>query len=287
MTAAPAILVVGSDGLLGGGLEERLARAGRRVLRTTRHGGDGAIGLDLAADPGTWSIPDGPVVACLCAAVTSMDRCRERPDMARAVNVTGTLELARRIVARGGRVVFPSTNMVFDGGTPFQRADAAPSPRSAYGRLKAEAEAALLALGGPTCIVRLTKVLGGRVPLFERWAASLCAGDPIRPFSDLVMAPVTLAHAVDVLARACTDSMTGILQVSACRDVSYAEAALRLAAILPAEAALVRPVPASGVEHVARHTTLDTSRVRAELGLEPPEPWDAIDAAAAAVEIAT
>lgn len=283
MTAAPAILVVGSDGLLGGSLARRLARAGRRVLRTTRHGGDGAILLDLAADPGTWSIPDDPVVACLCAAVTSTDRCRERPEAARAVNVTGTLELARRLVARGGRIVFPSTNMVFDGGVPFQRADAAPSPRSAYGRLKAEVEEALLARDASTCIVRLTKVLGGRVPLFERWAASLRAGDPIRPFSDLVMAPVTLAHAVDVLARACTDAVTGILQVSSCRDVSYAEAALRLAAILPAEAGLVRPVPASGVEHVARHTTLDTSRVRAEFGLEPPEPWDAIDAAAAVV----
>jgi hypothetical protein len=38
-------------------------------------------------------------------------------------------------------------------------------------------------------------------------------------------------------------------------------------------------VAESGVrlEHVPRHTTLDASDVRDRLGLEPPDPWAAID----------
>jgi hypothetical protein len=34
---------------------------------------------------------------------------------------------------------------------------------------------------------------------------------------------------------------------------------------------------AAGLEHVPLHTTLDGSAVRDRLGLEPPDPWAAID----------
>ena len=131
--------------------------------------------------------------------------------------------------------------------------------------------------------MRLTKVLGPGWPLGKKWRAALEGGLPIHPFSDMVMAPVTIDFAVDVLARVGRSGTEGIYQVSADRDVAYAEAAARLAGRLGASRSLLQPVTAAGAgilpESVPLHTTLDAGRVRTEFGLPPPSVWEAIDCA--------
>lgn len=281
MAEAGGVLVIGADGTIGSAVATRLEAAGTRVVRTSRRGTAGSLPLDLAAVPDSWRPPEGIAAAVICAAVTSTEVCRTRPDEARRVNVEAPVDLGRRIAAAGGRIVFLSTNMVFDGSVPFVPADAARCPRTAYGRMKAEAEAGLVAIGDAATVVRLTKVVGGTLPVFERWRASLGSGQPVRPLSDLVIAPVSLAYATAVIVAAARESLGPILQVSARADVSYADVARRLAARWGHSADLVQPVTAaaSGIrlEHVPHHTTLDASFVRDRLGAVPPDPWAVID----------
>jgi dTDP-4-dehydrorhamnose reductase len=146
--------------------------------------------------------------------------------------------------------------------------------------MKAEAEERLLALGGTT-VVRLTKVVGRTLPVIGRWRDSLDRGEPIRPFTDLLVAPVSLDLAAMVIAAAAREPLGPILQVSARADVSYADVATRLARRWGAAPDLVRPATVAelglSLEHLPRHTTLDASAVRDTLGIEPPDPWAAID----------
>jgi len=274
------VLVIGADGAIGTAVAARLEAAGAAVARTSRRGTSADIPLDLAALPATWSPPPGISAAVLCAAVTSTEACRDRPDEARRVNVEGTLELGRRLADAGVRIVFLSTNLVFDGSTAFTPATAARCPRTAYGRMKAEAEERLLALGGTT-VIRLTKVIGRTLPVIERWRDSLARDEPIRPLADLVLAPVSLDLATTVIAAAAREPVGPILQVSARADVSYADVATRLAARWGASPDLVLPTSAAelglAIEHLPLHTTLDASAVRDRLGIEPPDPWAAID----------
>jgi dTDP-4-dehydrorhamnose reductase len=278
-----AILVVGADGMIGRALWRRFTDAGRRVVRTTLRGEPGATALDLSCDAGTWRPPCAIDVAYLCAAETSIDACRRHPAESHAVNVTGALALARALVAAGARVVFLSTNQVFDGSAPWQRPHAPYAPRTEYGRQKAEAEREILGLGGRALVVRFTKVLGPRAPLLWRWAGALRAGEAIRPFSDMVMAPVPLAFAVEALHRVGLAETPGVVQVSGSEDVTYEAAARRVALRVGASHDLLRPVSTveSGVsfEHVPAHTTLDAAQLRDEWGLAPPDVWATIDGA--------
>jgi len=281
MAEAGGVLVIGADGMLGMAVAARLEAAGVPVVRTSRRGTAGSAPLDLAALPADWSPPAGVAAAVICAAVTSTDACRSKPDEARRVNVDAPVKLGRRIAAAGGRVVFPSTNLVFDGSVPGVPADAERCPRTAYGRTKAEAEEGLLGLGDAASVVRLTKVVGRTLPVIEGWRSTLSRGEVVRPFSDLPMAPVSLDLAAAVIAAAAREPLGAILQVSARADVTYADVARRLAARWGFPADLVQPVTAaaSGIllEHVPQHTTLDASGVRDRLGLAPPDPWAAID----------
>jgi dTDP-4-dehydrorhamnose reductase len=279
------VLVVGASGALGAALAAALERRGRHVFRACRRDEPESNGLDLTRNADTWPLPEGVVVAHLCAAVPSIADCRERPEAAWAINVEATVALASRLVAAGSRVVFPSTNMVFSGEEPFTRHDARPSPQTAYGRMKAEAERRLLELGERVRVVRLSKVLGRRVPLFEGWRMALAAGKPIHPIADMAIAPVSLARAVDALQRAGDAGEGGIVHLSATGDVSYADVARRLAVIMRVDAELVQPRTAAEaglvVEHIPRHTTLDMRRVEAALGVSAPDPWQAIEEALA------
>jgi len=269
---APVELVVGADSTIGGELLRSLKADGRPALGTSRRPGRPGMYLDLADPPQRWQGP--PVaVAYLCAAVTRLDDCQRDPQGTARVNVAGTLHLAQLLASQGASLVFLSTNHVFDGARPFRRIDEEVSPLNEYGRQKAEAERCLRMLG-QTAILRLTKVLGGPNPLFAGWARSLVRGERIRPFHDLVVAPVPLHCVCSVLRQLGAEQRSGIWHLSGDRDLSYAEAAFLGASVLGANSKLIEPTAMRSQPHAEqspRYTTLDVSPLPQALGVNVPD----------------
>ena len=266
-------LVVGADGQIGQRLLRRLQAEGRPAVGTTRRDSPGLLPLDLAGPPQQWQLPERVAVAYLCAAIASIDKCESDPVGTRLINVERTLELVERLHARGGHVVFLSTNQVFNGAKPMRSEKDAVCPLTEYGRQKAEVEAKLLA-GGRAAIVRFTKVVVPGWKLIGDWAAALGQGEPIAAFADMVMAPVPAAFAVEALTAIGAARATGIFHVSGERDISYLEVALRLAKRIGASRDLVRPMSIAErkITRAAAplHTTLDAGRLRREFGLACP-----------------
>ena len=236
--------------------------------------------LDLADDVRQWKCPEPVGVAVLCAGMTRFADCQRDPAATFCVNVQGITALAENLAAQGAFVIYLSSNAVFDGFAPFRKPGDPVSPTSEYGRQKAAAETPVLALGGRAAVVRLTKILETNHALFTGWRQALLQGDPIHPFLDLVMAPVPLSFVVAVLRRVIADRSSGIIHVSADRDVTYAQAAYFMAERLRAPARLVQPMRSAQagipLEAIPAHTTLDTTRLCQELGLTPPDVWSAI-----------
>lgn len=272
-----SLLIVGSSGTIGRSLAAWFTGQNHPVWLTTRDAT--AIDpqtrwLDLAQPVFTWPLDDLPCrVAVLCAAVTSHKACEENYAASYAINVSATVELAERLIEAGSFVVFLSTNLVFDGTIPRVPAEHPVNPQTAYGQQKAEAEQALLSLS-PDCvaIVRLTKVLDRGFPLVQGWIDALGAGQPIHPFADLYLAPISLEFATAVVAQVTQKRLSGIIQASAHNDLSYAELAYRLAEKLCLDTNLIQPVscPNAGVTCAPRYTTLAADRLQA-LGMHAPE----------------
>jgi dTDP-4-dehydrorhamnose reductase len=103
----------------------------------------------------------------------------------------------------------------------------------------------------------------------------------VRPFSDMVMAPVPLSLAAGAIAQMLIRRVPGVVQVSADRDVTYAEVAYYLSGRVRSSPGLVRPLTTAEAGYprlfAPAHTTLDTTRLREELRLKPPDVWSAID----------
>ena len=148
-------------------------------------------------------------------------------------------------------------------------------PRTEYGRQQAEAEYLLQEFGESVSVVRFTKVLGPDRTLLGGWAAALKKGEGIEPIEDMFFAPIPLSCAVTVLRMVLDRRAGGVLQVSASRDISYADAAFMGADLLGVSRTLVRPVQATRKfledVHIPRHTTLSIERLRSTFGFQPPD----------------
>jgi dTDP-4-dehydrorhamnose reductase len=267
------ILVVGAESGLGQSLLARTIGEGHRVLATSRKSRKGCFAVDFSDPPRKWQIPEEVDVAFLCAGMTSVTACREDPDRAWAINVHGTAALAQRLIDRGAFVVFPSSNRVFDGNSPWPKADSATMPMTEYGRTKAAAEEKLLRLGQSVAVIRLTKILGADSSPIRNWNDCLRRRLPVQPYADMVMAPVSLRFVTDLLLRIAAGHFSGVSQASGAADVTFEQVCRAVCRHLAAEESLVRPITChdgSVQDHVPTYTALDTSRIQAAFGLAPP-----------------
>ena len=107
---------------------------------------------------------DRPHLLIHCAAMSSSLQCEQQPAEAHRVNVAATTFLAK-LFSRG-RMVFFSTDLVFDGTRGNYEESDTPRPLGVYARSKVEAEAAVLT--HPNSIVLRTSINGGISPAGNR-----------------------------------------------------------------------------------------------------------------------
>jgi dTDP-4-dehydrorhamnose reductase len=281
------VLIIGADGQLGSALCDRLRQEDHTVLSTTRRAANGTDCcelLDLSDRDAVqaWMPPSGIEVAYLCAAMTSIAQCEKQPELSDRINLHSPVVLAQKLLQHGIFVVFISTMAVYDGSVPHCTADKSPCPVNRYGHQKAEAERQIAALGGAVAIPRFTKVLTPQVPILQNWVRSLRHGEPIRPFINMVTAPISLDFAIEVLVQILHKRLTGIVQISGPEDWSYLQIARYLQEQLDVAPDLVEPMraEAAGLEPqlIPTHTTLDMTRLNTELGLTAPPIATTLDA---------
>ena len=218
-------VVAGSTGTIGRALTGRLRDEGRQVT---------AVSRTAAVEP-PWPAAD---VTFLCIGAGGLDACERDPVGTRRVNVDAVVAVARVAAAVGSRVVLVSSSHVFDGRSPMSRAGDPRSPQTAYGRQKADAEAAVLEMPG-AAVLRLSKVIGPGDARLGAWREALLAGRTVEAFADLAMAPVSLADAVTALVGVGEAGESGVFQLSGSRKESYLSLALAVADHLGAPRSLV------------------------------------------------
>jgi len=94
------------------------------------------------------------------AAIADIDYCQAHREEARRVNVEMTRVLADLCRENHVRLVYTSTDTVFDGRRGNYREDEPPAPVNYYGQTKAEAERLVAAQEGDWVIARLALVVG-------------------------------------------------------------------------------------------------------------------------------
>ena len=232
------LLITGASGLLGAYLLAEARAAGDDVTAWSGRCTGARDGVPLRqvdlADRDTVTAafqqarPDAVIHA---GAISSAAQCQRDPETARRVNTDATAHLAH---LAGPRLLFVSTDLVFDGERPWYREGDEPSPLSVYGRTKADAERFVLDAGGQVARVSLLfgPSLCGRPGFFDQQLAALRSAAPVTLFEDEWRTPLSYLTAARALLQLARSPSPGVLHLGGPERMSRLEMGRRLAAWL-------------------------------------------------------
>jgi dTDP-4-dehydrorhamnose reductase len=225
LSAHDRIVVTGAGGQVGRALKPLLPEASFLTHDA----------LDVADDANvTSALADARIVVHL-AAMTNVDGCESDPQRARAINARGTRNVAAAARQSGGRVIYVSTDYVFDGLKDKEyEVDDEPNPINEYGRGKRDGEKSV-ASDPDNLIVRTSSVFGDGRNFVKTIIAAARAGRDLHVVDDQVSRPTAAVDIARAIAHLVNGSAHGIVHVAGagppCSWAELAERALRAAGL--------------------------------------------------------
>ncbi|MDV2502348.1 MAG: dTDP-4-dehydrorhamnose reductase [bacterium] len=263
------LVVTGAGGMLGRALSRVLASAEVECLPFPSSALDvtdrRAVEEALRSERPDWVVH--------AAAFTRVDDCETEQGRAMAVNAEGTLHVAEAASAVEARVLYVSTDYVFDGrkSTPYAEEDE-PAPLNVYGQSKLEGERVLQKAlpDGRWVIVRTAWMYGeGGRNFVDRIIERSEAGQQLTVIDDQVGTPtwtVVVAWAIQVIVKA---QLAGIYHVVSGGAASWFEVAEEILRLTGADVPL-RPTTTAALGLPARrpgYSVLDTTKLKRETGI--------------------
>jgi dTDP-4-dehydrorhamnose reductase len=279
-TGAPTlrIVVTGSSGLLGRILVN-LLKNDYEVIGIDKHAltnEPDALALDITQTPGALEsmVKLRPSVVVHTAAETNVDLCETDHEHARMINVEGTANVAEACAKSGAKMIFISTDYVFDGTKGNYSEIDQPNPISFYGLSKLEAERIVI-FKLPNALVMRASVLYGWHPSklnFGTWVINgLRKRQTLRVVKDHINSP-TLANNLAMAIRVAIErGSEGLLHVAGSERISRFDFARKIAKSFDLDESLLVPVEMRDLNWVAkrpRDSSLDVAKAEKELGIQ-------------------
>jgi len=173
------------------------------------------------------SLPDWIL---LSAAYTDVDGCESNRDLAFAVNCEGAVNVAQAAREAGSRLMFLSTDYVFDGSkrSPYETSDAR-NPTSVYGESKAQAEKRLIEILPEVCIARTSWLFGHGGKCFPATILKLASTRPeISVVNDQRGSPTFTRDLASALVKLCRAPASGIMHVTNSGNCTWFEFAAEI-----------------------------------------------------------
>lgn len=222
------VLLIGANGMLG----KDLVREWKddELIPATSHDAD-IRSYEQVERLITGTRPDWVL---LTAAYTDVDGSERDPDAAFAVNASGTENVARLVGKYGGKLLYISTDYVFDGRgiRPYEPGDAV-APINVYGQSKARGERAVQDHLKDWCIVRTSWLFGAHGSSFPEKILRAAETRPeLSVVADQVGSPTytrDLAAAIYSLVHADAHGIVSVTNTGTCSWFEFALEILRQA----------------------------------------------------------
>ena len=204
------LLITGAAGQLGTDLVLSAQKSGHQVIATIH------ADLDITDKSQVDRVVGEAKADAIihAAAWTAVDACESDPQRAMSVNRDGTANIVSAARKSGSRVIYISTDYVFDGTkpTPYIESDL-PNPQSVYGASKLAGEQQLDLTTDQ--IVRISWVCGEHGANMVKTILRLAATNPTLTFvDDQIGSPTFTSDAAPMIIEMATAGLAGIWHVT-------------------------------------------------------------------------
>ena len=209
------------------------------------------------------------------AAASKPNFCQTHPEESYAINVTGSINIARLCSEYNIPCAFTSTDLVFNGEDSFYSEEDPVSPICYYGEQKVAAEIKMREITDAIALCRMPLMFGKPSPVspsfLQGMISNLKEGKELNLFIDEFRTPASGTAAAFGLLLAIEKEVKGILHLGGNERISRYEFGLLLADILNLPKKLIKPGKQADVVMVAKRspdTSLNNSKAIA-LGYQP------------------
>ena len=272
------ILVTGATGLLGRQLVEVLSK--KYEVIPTYHAGamrPDSVRMDIVDRDMVFRVIGEmrPWAVVHSAAETDVDKCETNKEWAWSVNVGGTSIIAEGCVKVGAKLIYISTDYVFDGARGLYREDDRPNPLNYYGLTKLRGEESVRRTC-PSYVVARTSVLYGWHPKrlnFATWVInSLRSGKRISVVDDHYNSPTLADSLAEGILEVVGRDVGGFFHVCGKERISRYEFAIRIADIFGLDKSLIARARMDDLKawiaRRPRDSSLCVERAERELGVD-------------------
>jgi len=272
------ILVTGAGGLLGSKIVDKAAKKfSVYPTHATRPLFPNSLKMNITDEDEVRRVfgKVKPDIVIHTAAETNVDKCENNKNYALNANAEGTKILAKACKEVDARIVYVSTDYVFDGEKGLYVEEDEPNPVNYYGLTKLMGEKYVADLCESFVIVR-TSVLYGvhpEKPNFAKWViATLTEGKPLTVVEDHYNSPTLAENLADVILEIIDKKLEGVYHTAGSERISRYEFALEIAETFNFDAGLIQPIKMSKLKAWVAKRPKDSSlcvdKVRKEIDME-------------------
>ena len=250
------ILITGAFGQLGQVLSSTLSNY-NEVIRTLKNKFDNEEGLILDITNKILlreviNITKPDLIINL-AALTNVDYCEQKPDLAKQINLFGVENICEVFP---GKIIQISTDYVFDGKNgPYSENDTV-CPISIYGNTKLDAEKIILSHNSNNLIIRTNVLYSGNLnsnASFLGWVVnSLKNKNKISVVEDQINNPTWTQSLTNVICLCIKNHISGLVNWGDKDYLNRYDFALKIAKVFNLDSTFIKPILTKDLNQVAK-----------------------------------
>lgn len=200
------------------------------------------------------------------AALTNVDYCETHKEEAYKINVEGTRNVVEASKEIGAKLIYISTDYVFDGEGGMYKEDDRTNPINYYGKSKLDGESVTVNTCDNYIIARISVLYGLNPKLnFVTWALQeLKDGNEIKIVNDQFNTPTLADNLAELILELIKNDATGIFHASGSERINRFDFVLKLAEVFDLKKKLIKPITSNELNWIAKRpkdSSLDVSKI--------------------------
>lgn len=226
-----------------------------------------------------------PEIIVHAASLGNVDYCQQHKKEAWSVNVEGTKNILSACQKNKSRMIFTSSNAIYNGVHSKFSEKSTPKPLNYYGLTKYAAEKEIKKRSKDFVIVRLMTMYGWnhrneRLNPVTWLIEKLSKKERLNIVNDIYNNHLWAGQAVKVLWKIIKENKTNeVYNIAGGECISRFELALKVTKVFGFDKSLISPVPSSFFKSIAprpKNTCFDTVKIEKELGIRPLKMLDGL-----------
>jgi len=207
---------------------------------------ENAVKLDITDEKDVINkiVSISPELVVHSAALTNVDYCEDHQEEAYKINAQGTLNIAKACKKADAKLIYVSTDFVFDGEEGRYPEDHKTNPVSYYGLSKLKGEEFVKNININFAIARVSVLYGWHTNFnFVTWVIDeLKAGNQINIVTDEYNSPTYAENAAEAILNIYTKEKEGIYHIAGDERIDRFKFAENIAQVFELDATLINPI---------------------------------------------